>query len=195
MNREKITWKFYKFYKQLEESLFIYFFMHLPANSFHSLIGTKCKQLNTIFNDQYLNADEIKMEVERELKNLITTLNNRAKNHITKENFFEIFKELSYSDQKNVNNKYLLYVLTRIQTIHHQIKITDLTIEHVLPKKSRKWGFSKKEIVKHVDKIGNLTTVSQKLNSKINNDEFFKKQEIFKEEEVFSSCKRIHRQK
>jgi alkylhydroperoxidase/carboxymuconolactone decarboxylase family protein YurZ len=42
-------------------------------------------------------------------------------------------------------------------------------IEHVLPQKPAKWGYSEEEVNPFVNQIGNLVIVSKKINSSIGN--------------------------
>jgi uncharacterized protein with ParB-like and HNH nuclease domain len=84
------------------------------------------------------------------------------------------FMELSYKNTEE-GRTIIKYVLARInaslaKTDEHRINFSSVNIEHILPRNPHKdWKLSKKEISNYVNKLGNLTLLSIKLNSQAQN--------------------------
>ena len=104
-------------------------------------------------------------ELEKELKEM----------QPPKEAFIRAFCELSYRNTEE-NRRLLKYVLGKIdghfaKTDEHRIDFNNVNIEHVLPRKPhKKWGLKRAEIKGYVNLLGNLTLLSRKINSEIQNE-------------------------
>lgn len=84
------------------------------------------------------------------------------------------FMELAYKNTEE-GRKIIKYVLARMNsylsaTDEHKINFNSVNIEHILPRNPHKdWKLAKKEIAGYVNKLGNLTLLSTKLNSQAQN--------------------------
>ena len=94
--------------------------------------------------------------------------------YVQLDNFTQRFsEELDYS--KPSKRLLVKYTLSRIN--HHYengtgemaVDLTMVNLEHVLPQNPKKWGLSKEDVEDYVDRIGNLTMISKKINSKMGN--------------------------
>src|SRR5690606_12971530 len=88
----------------------------------------------------------------------------------SEELFLEKFADIEYgsSQQKRVLVKYVLSEINSTYgTGEHQLDFDEVNIEHILPQNpATDWGLSKKEIKAYVNKVGNLTLVSKRFNSR-----------------------------
>jgi len=88
--------------------------------------------------------------------------------------FKDSFQRLSHRDTED-GRRLTKYVLAKLNAFHqktdeHSIDFNAVSIEHILPRNpSKGWGLTKKEIKPYVNKLGNLTLLSKRLNSKAQN--------------------------
>ena len=103
--------------------------------------------------------------------------------------FAESFLAFSYknSEKGRMLTKYILGKIDSFyrETSEQKIDFYNVNVEHILPQKPcEKWGLTKKDIKDYVNKIGNLTLLSKRLNSKVQNQlvkdkiEFYRKSEL-----------------
>ena len=101
------------------------------------------------------------------------------------EEFISNFNEVSYSKRELSR-----YILGRInnylqKTNEHKIDYNNVNIEHILPQKPESdWGLKKSDIKGYVNKLGNLTLLDKRLNSKIQNTVLAKKIPHLRESEL-----------
>ena len=85
--------------------------------------------------------------------------------------FLENFNEISYKNSTE-NRKLIKYILENINSHYKEsdeylINFSNVNIEHLLPRTpDREWKLSKDQIQSYVNKLGNLTLLSKKLNLK-----------------------------
>lgn len=87
------------------------------------------------------------------------------------EQFREAFSEVSYS-RSDKNRLLCKYILDQINILEQpsELDFTTVNLEHILPQKpDKEWGLKPKDIKSYVHKIGNLTLVSKKINSTVQN--------------------------
>ena len=106
------------------------------------------------------------------------------------------YMDLSYGGSEK-NKKIISYSLLKINdftgTGEHNINYNNVNIEHLLPKKpDRDWELDKIEIKDYVDKLGNLTLVHKKINSKIGNSKIEKKLPLLKGSEIAMTKKVVN---
>jgi Protein of unknown function (DUF1524) len=56
-----------------------------------------------------------------------------------------------------------------------------LNIEHILPQDPKEWKLSKKEVKDYVNRLGNLTLISKKINGPMGNKPLEEKVKLFKD--------------
>ena len=88
--------------------------------------------------------------------------------------FKESFMEIQYRNSEKIR-MLIKYMLAKINaylenTDEHQIDFNRVNIEHLLPQNpSADWNLSKQEIKGYVHLLGNLTLISMKINSRLQN--------------------------
>lgn len=87
--------------------------------------------------------------------------------------FIESFEDIAYKPTEKAR-RLIKYILERIDehggTREYKIDFNNVNIEHILPQKPDKlWGLSTDEITEYVNKLGNLTLLSEKINGDVQN--------------------------
>ncbi len=125
-------------------------------------------------------AKHRKAEVQR----ILAELENDLKKELPPwELFRKSFMELSYRSSKK--RKILKYILAKIDAYYRStdeevINFDTVNIEHILPRNPKAWGLNKKDTKSYVDKLGNLTLLSTKINSKLQNKPLPEKMELLR---------------
>jgi len=143
-----------------------------------------CKQspnkVEKIYSKSAIELEHICKETRKdriagEVQALFTRLDKSLKGLAPSENVFkEKFESLSYKNSDD-GRRLVKYVLSRIdrflsKTEEHKIDFNIVNIEHILSQKPPKGSkLTKKEIKPYVNKIGNLTLVSKRINSRVQN--------------------------
>jgi uncharacterized protein with ParB-like and HNH nuclease domain len=116
-----------------------------------------------------------KKKRSREVQRVFMELRKHIKEELpSSEVFKESFENLSYKNSEKTR-KLIKYILGEIndfnaKTKEHKIDFNNVNIEHILPQKPDKaWKLTKKEIKEYVNKIGNLTLLDKRINSKVQN--------------------------
>lgn len=103
--------------------------------------------------------------------------------------FMDGFKDISYRNSEE-SRRIIKYILGKIDESHSETKekkidYSVVNIEHVLPKDPETaWGLTKKDIKSYVNRLGNLTLLSKRLNSKMQNSVIKKKLPDLKRSEL-----------
>lgn len=146
----------------------------MPGNRLEKIYSSYARKLEeTLTENQPFdqsNAKKIAAKVNSIFDNLINELKQEKP---TKDFFIGSFNDFSYGRSEK-NRKLIKYVLSEINYINstgeHKIDFDRVNIEHLLPQKpSKKWGLTKKQIKNYVNKLGNLTLLSKRLNSTVSN--------------------------
>ena len=87
------------------------------------------------------------------------------------------------------NYPLVIYILSNIekakgQTDEHIVNFTKVNIEHILPQDPKEWSLSKKDIKDYVNKLGNLTLISKKINGPMGNKALKEKVKLFKDSKL-----------
>jgi len=103
--------------------------------------------------------------------------------------FMDEFEKVCYrnSDDQRMLIKYILSeVDNKYRATHEEmIDFDNVNIEHLLPQKPEKaWGVKKGDIKGYVNRLGNLTLVDKKINSKIGNKSLKEKIEVLKDSQL-----------
>lgn len=128
---------------------------------------------------------------ERKLSGEIQSIFSSLENELRKmrpspEVFKEFFEELEYknSEASRVLIKYVLHKINRFyqSTKEQDIDFDEVNIEHILPQKPIKGSNLKRKDIKHyVNKLGNLTILDKRINSKVGNRPVKEKANVYKE--------------
>lgn len=173
-NFKAIKVDFYKTFQIVEKFTYQYSAIcKLPGNRVEKIYSKYARNI----------YDAIKETNEKQQRKNIQTVLNKLKLELvgelpSKELFIENYKNLSYgrSEKSRQLIKYSLEEINNLKTTgEHKLDFNKVNIEHLLPQEPKKWGFSKKEVKEYVNKIGNLTLLSRKLNSNVGNDKILKK--------------------
>jgi uncharacterized protein with ParB-like and HNH nuclease domain len=88
--------------------------------------------------------------------------------------FVASFEELMYRNSED-SRKLVKYILGKVnafysKTAEHRINFDEVNVEHILPQKPHKdWNLKRNQIRGYVNMLGNLTLLSKRINSKIQN--------------------------
>ncbi len=116
-------------------------------------------------------SDKTTKEVQKLFEALKKELTDSAP---SKQVFTEAFMDVSYANS-DVGRALMKYVLSKFnehfsKSDEHRVDFSRCNIEHVLPQKPQKeTGLDKKDIRQYVHKLGNLTLLSTRINSKVQN--------------------------
>lgn len=167
-NYNNLKTKCISFLELVEKFSFQYFFISkLPANKverIYSKIALDIEQHCKLPEAQILNKINSAYD---ELKDKFVELKPE------KAVFLEKFDNIEYKNNPIIRER-IRYILDKIDksktTGEHKIDFTKVNLEHVLPLNPIKWGLTKGQIKNYVNKLGNLTPVSIKINEEIDND-------------------------
>jgi len=166
----------------------------LPSNKVERLYSSYARQIE----------NTVKNEPQKRISGRVQSLFSQLEKELQDEGpSFELFKErfadVEYSSSQRSRDivKYILNEINTLgQTGEHQIDFDNVNIEHILPQKpSKKWDLTKKEIKDYVNKIGNLTLVSKKFNSKVGNKIIPEKIDAYAESEIAMTQSLVERLK
>jgi len=169
-NYDRLGFDPYKFFQFIEKFTFQYSVVSkLPGNRLEKLYSNYALEIERAAK----NGPSEK--VTKKLQSIFSSLQNELKEIAPSENvFMEYFPELSYKNSTE-RRQLIKYILGRInghyqQTDEYLINFRTVNIEHILPQSPDKdWHLTKKEINHYVNRLGNLTLLSQVLNSKAQN--------------------------
>ncbi|MFA4933837.1 MAG: DUF262 domain-containing HNH endonuclease family protein [Candidatus Omnitrophota bacterium] len=114
-------------------------------------------------------------KIAGEIQSIFSNLENELrKMRPSSEIFKDFFEELEYknSEKNRVLVKYILHKINKFyqKTKEQDIDFDEVNIEHILPQKPIKGSSLKRKDIKHyVNKLGNLTLVDKRINSRVGN--------------------------
>jgi uncharacterized protein with ParB-like and HNH nuclease domain len=169
-NYDRLGFDPYKFFQFIEKFTFQYSVVSkLPGNRLEKIYS---KYALEIENAAKTGPNE---KTTRKLQSIFSSLQNELKDESPSEAvFMEYFTELAYKNNEE-RRRLIKYILGKIngyyqKTNEYLINFHTVNIEHVLPQNPDKdWKLTKKEIKDYVNRLGNLTLLSQVLNSKAQN--------------------------
>jgi len=141
----------------------------LPGNKVEKIYSKFALKIEKTLNDT------TKKKISGKINSIFSELEKELKDERPSfETFKESFINISYKNSEQ-SRKMIKYVLKGIDTSYRKtpeekIDFNNVNIEHILPQNPhRDWKLKKKEIKGYVNKLGNLTLLSKKLNSKVQN--------------------------
>jgi len=169
-NAHKIEMDFSSYLKRIENFTFQYSAIgKLQANKVEKLYSRKAIEIERAVVTGS-SAKQILKNVSRSLETMVNDLRELAPGP---EVFKERFRDVSYrsSEQTRILIKYLLSKINRFSTTGElEVDFDVVNIEHVLPQNpDPAWGVKKGDIRDYVNLLGNLTLVSEVINSKAGN--------------------------
>ncbi|HKM80469.1 MAG TPA: DUF262 domain-containing HNH endonuclease family protein [Candidatus Acidoferrum sp.] len=143
-----------------------------------------CKQptnrVEKVFSSTAIKIDKAVSEgpskhLSGEIQAIFAELEKNLRELIPSEQvFLESFEDLAYRNTDE-SRRLIKYVLGKMnahfsKTDEHKIDFNVVNIEHILPQKPHKdWKLKRSEIKSYVNMLGNLTLVSRRINSKVQN--------------------------
>jgi len=143
------------------ENLWIFCFrakvISINPSEYERKFASHCVEIRNFKKEKF---DRMSVKFFKELYKLVS--NNEA--------FIENFsEELNY--REGGDNFLVLYVLGEImKNFDPKIKISEPTIEHIMPKDPHKWKLKKTDVKDYVNDIGNLTLLHDKDNKMLGNE-------------------------
>ncbi|MCE9645286.1 MAG: DUF262 domain-containing HNH endonuclease family protein [Chloroflexi bacterium] len=169
-NYDRLGFDPYKFFQFIEKFTFQYSVVSkLPGNRLEKLYSNCALEIEKTAKN---GPNE---KTTKKIQSIFSNLQNELKEIAPSENIFlEYFSEISYKNSTE-RRQLIKYILGKInahyqKTDEYLINFRTVNIEHILPQSPAKgWDLSKKDIKDYVNKLGNLTLLSQVLNSKAQN--------------------------
>lgn len=163
----------------IQKFTFLYFqILSLPGNWYFKLISDFCKKI-----EEAIESNKTKTQIiDIFVKNLFWEFKTKMP---TYSNFSEGFKTIEYKeDQKS--RIIIRYILNEFEekiggNISEGYNEEKVSIEHILPRYPKEWKVSKKTIKPYVNKLGNLTIISKKINGELGNKIIAEKIKIIKD--------------
>ena len=141
----------------------------LPSNRIEHIYSRYALEIEGALN---LTSEKRRL---KKVNSILSQLENELSDVSPSEDFFdEMFQELRYrnSEKSRMLNKYILSEIdAHLSKSEEQlVNFGVVNIEHILPQTPHEdWGISKSEIKRFVNNLGNLTLLSKRLNSKVQN--------------------------
>ncbi len=178
LNKDKIGFDFSEIFKTIEKYHFAYSAVcKLSGNVVERLYFNTSKEIQEAL--KISDGKRRTQNIQRALSKFKTSLE-----YPTKEFFIEKFMDIEYK-----NYQMVIYILSNIekakgQTDEHTVNFTKVNIEHVLPQDPKEWSLDKKDVKDYVNKLGNLTLISKKINGPMGNKPLKEKAKLFKDSKL-----------
>ncbi len=183
-NIKKIETDPTKIFELIEKFTFQYSSIcKLPGNNVEKIYSKYARRIEQI----------IKTETQKNItKKIQSTFEELKKELMDEKPSFDLFKdnfmEIEYgrSERTRTLAKYILNGINNLdETGEYLIDFANVNIEHILPQNPDPgWKLTKKDIKDYVDRLGNLTLVHKKINSRIGNKIIQDKIEELKKSEI-----------
>jgi hypothetical protein len=169
-NYEKLETDPVRIFELIEKFTFQYSVVcKLPTNRIERLYSKYAIELEGAV--QEVNSSKRSARIQ----SLFSALEKQLKKEAPSESIFvDSFLSMTHRDTDE-GRRLTKYILARIDAYYRQtdeqvIDFNTVNIEHILPKNPRTdWGVTRREIKPYVDKLGNLTLLSRRLNSQAQN--------------------------
>ena len=158
-----------------------------------------CKQpankVEKIYSKYAIQIEEAVLEsTDKKIAGRINSIFSKLEKELKKEEpsiemFREGFLECCYKNSEK-SRMLMKYILGNIDSYYRttkelEIDFYNVNIEHILPQKPCKaWGLKRKDIKNYVNKLGNLTLLSKRLNSKVQNQVIKEKISLYEKSEL-----------
>jgi len=140
----------------------------LPGNRVEKIYSNYARKIEKV----------VKTETGKKIPGKIQSIFDQLKKELQEEGpSYDLFKasfvDVSYRNSQK-SRQFIKYVLSEMNSLHgtgeYSIDFENVNIEHILPQSpDKKWKLTKPEIKGYVNKLGNLTLVHKKFNSKVGN--------------------------
>jgi hypothetical protein len=156
----------------------------LPANRIERLYSKYAIRLGQIV--QQTSEGKVAANVQKLFSDLEKELIGESPSQAV---FMESFAELSHKDTED-GRRLTKYILSTFDAYYRKtdeqaIDFNAVNIEHVLPRNPHSaWNLSKQEIKSYINRLGNLTLLSKRLNSKAQNSPLSEKMVELKKSEL-----------
>jgi sulfur relay (sulfurtransferase) DsrC/TusE family protein len=184
-NQKKMNMNASDLVKAIENFTFAYAAVcKKPGNKVEKLYSTYAIYLEDIINSK----DIKKKDKPKKINSIVGKLKGKLKeNHPDYDEFEKNFEKISYKSSSKTT-VLLAYLLSRINDMYGTNEMvpnfSQVNLEHILPQNpSAEWGLDRDSIKGYVDKLGNLTLLSKKLNKKAGNKSIEEKLKHLEESE------------
>ncbi|MDO8486587.1 MAG: DUF262 domain-containing HNH endonuclease family protein [Candidatus Staskawiczbacteria bacterium] len=185
LNKDKIGFDFSYIFKTIENYHFAYSAVSKLSGN---VVERKYFNVAREIQDALINSSPKKrtQNIQNALKRFEDNLEYPSKSL-----FVEKFMDIEYK-----NYPLVIYILSNIEkakglTEEQVVNFTKVNIEHILPQDPKEWGLAKKEIKDYVNKLGNLTLISKKINGTIGNKILKEKVDLFKDSTLNSNVELV----
>lgn len=158
-----------RIFKLIEDFTFNYSVIcKLPGNKLEKIYSKHAIEIEDIV------SKETEKNIPKRIQAIFSQLQSELQSLKPPYEFFrEQFDDIRYRNSTKTR-QLIKYVLSKINDLdstgEQKIDFDKVNIEHILPQKPNKgWGLSKDEIRDYVHRIGNLTLVGKKFNSRVGN--------------------------
>ena len=178
LNKDRIGFDFSNIFKTIERYHFAYSAVcKLSGNVVERLYFNTSKEIQ-----EALKISDSKKRIQN-IQRILSDFKNEL-DYPSKEFFTEKFMDVEYK-----NYPLVIYMLSNIEkakssTDEHVVNLTKVNIEHILPQDPKEWSLTKKEIKDYVNKLGNLTLISKRINGPMGNKPLKEKSKLFKESKL-----------
>lgn len=155
----------------------------LPGNNVEKTYSRFARKIEQIIKTEtQKNYSKKIQQVLEELKKEL--IEEKPSYELFRDNFIEI--EYGRSERTRILSKYILNEINNLnESGEYLINFSNVNVEHLLPQNPDPgWNLTKKEIKDYVDKLGNLTLVHKKINSKIGNKTIKEKIDELKKSDI-----------
>jgi len=131
-------------------------FVSVSPSDYEKIFAEHCQQVKSSRNSN--DISRYSSSLFNKLKKLVSS----------REQFVENFvSDLSYPRDRDI---IMLALQEIMRSEDSEIKINKPSIEHILPLEPNKWGFKREDVQDFVNKIGNLTILTENDNNKLGNE-------------------------
>lgn len=142
----------------------------LPTNRIENIYAQSAKKIQDIVDSQGVNNN-----ISGKIQSAFSALQKELVAEMpTPEYFISQFESICYRNSEQ-HRRLIKYILSKIDSYYRETKeesidFDNVNIEHLLPQTPDKaWNLSKQEIKNYVNKLGNLTLIDKRINSKAGN--------------------------
>ena len=177
-----------RIFQMIEKFTFLYSVVcKMPGNRVEKIYSQYALRLEEAIHAGYSTEEKRSAKIQQVFSDLLKELAREAP---PVDFFKKSFNDIAYKSSSQ-GRKIIAYILSEFDSYYRgdnpeeKIDFDNVNIEHVLPvKPDDDWGLTEKDIAEYVNKLGNLTLLSKKLNSKVQSKVVSKKIKEYKDSKL-----------